>query len=170
MNQEPCKFITNETFALLAKEAAISPRKRMNKNFHVAMDETVQRMIVSVEESSYVRPHRHIGKDKWELFVLLKGAITIFLFNEDGKIIDKIDLGEKTTYKGIEIPPRQFHSLVALENGSAFLEIKQGPYTPFTAKNFPEWAPEEGSSEAVSMPDLLRVAAVGDQLPFSAFE
>jgi hypothetical protein len=48
---------------------------------------------------------------------------------------------------GVEIPERTYHTLISLETGSVAYEIKAGPYTPLTAKDFAPWAPAEGNPE-----------------------
>ena len=49
--------------------------------------------------------------------------------------------------KGAEILPKVWHTYIALQEGSAVYEIKEGPFVA-TEKIFAEWAPEESTKEA----------------------
>ena len=47
-----------------------------------------------------------------------------------------------------ELPPGTWHSLVALEPGTVWFEVKAGPYAPPPPADVAAWAPAPGSPEA----------------------
>ncbi len=133
----------------LQQQAKESPRRRAHRNIHGDLDEPVQRLLIAIEPDSYVRPHRHLEVAKWELFLVLKGRIAVLIFDNDGRIEQRVVLSPQGGQVGLEIPPGVWHGVVALESGSVFLEVKPGPYTPLIDRDFAAWAPHEGSAACV---------------------
>lgn len=129
------------------QKAVQLPRLRKNHNFHHEDSAIVQRLINAMEPGTYIQPHKHEKPDKTEYFLVLRGRIAVFEFDETGKIIDHVMLGGDTGNYGVEIAPGTYHSLISLENGSVAFEIKEGPYDPDNAKSFAQWAPPEGSKD-----------------------
>ena len=132
----------------LSQKAKNAPRKRMNHNFHQTSEDLLNRMLNAMEPATYVRPHKHENPDKREAFVILKGSFLIISFDEQGHITDHVLLSRESGVYGLEIPPRTYHTLICLEEGSVLYELKDGPYIPQTDKIFAPWAPEEGSPNA----------------------
>lgn len=138
-------------------QANQSQRKRKNYNFHKDENDLLQRMLNVLNISTYARPHKHENPDKREVFVILKGKIAVLEFNDSGKIIDYIILSQKTGNYAVEIIPKTWHSIIALENNSVVYEIKDGPYDSNTDKVFPDWAPEETNKTSVGYLNNLLV-------------
>jgi|GEM_PF-85565 len=130
------------------KKSRQSSRKRANYNFHAAFDAPIQRMLNVAQPGTYVRPHKHENPDKIEVFVIIKGRALIVEFDEKGNTIDHFVLSPKEGNHAVEIPPRVWHSFIALEPDTALYEVKEGPYNKDNDKNFAVWAPEEGSETA----------------------
>jgi len=53
------KQIDNKLLDDLTAKAVTSPRKRAHHNLHDALEDPVQRLCVSIEPGTYIRPHRH---------------------------------------------------------------------------------------------------------------
>ena len=132
-----------------SQKARISPRLRMNYNFHSGPEDTLQRMLNAMEPGTYIRPHKHEHPDKREVFFALKGTLCVVEFEDDGQIRDYTLLSPGADCVGAEIPERTFHTVISLETGSVAYEIKDGPYIPIEDKNFAAWAPPEGTTEAM---------------------
>jgi len=130
---------------VLAK-ASVAERKRSNFNFHKIPGDTLQRMLNVMNTGTYVRPHKHEDPDKREAFIILEGKVAAIEFDESGNPVQCIVMDPKKKVYGCEIEPRKWHSLICLENNSVLYEIKDGPYSPITDKDFASWAPIEGSS------------------------
>ena len=158
------KTIDHETLAGLVESARQSPRRRSHLNLHPQLDDPVQRLLAAMEPDSYVRPHRHSQAGKWECFSVLHGSFYVFIYDEHGRILDKHILhaqGKGT--KIIELPPGCWHSLLCLESGSVFFEVKPGPYTETEDKDFAAWAPAEQTPAVAKFIDWLQRAEAGDQ-------
>lgn len=132
----------------LTEAARLSPRLRANYNFHPHNDFPAHRLLIAIEPGSYVPPHRHQDPNKDETFVILRGRIGLIVFDEAGAVLETHVLAPGSALLGADIPHGTFHSLVALESGSVFLEAKSGPYRPVSAGEVAEWAPRESDAGA----------------------
>lgn len=141
-------IISEDLLNATTKKAQASPRKRVNHNFHKSYDDLVQRLLNAVEPGTYLRPHKHENPDKTEIFIILRGKVLIIEFDDDGEVRDHVILDNNAGKIGVEIPPRVWHSFIALEGNSVLYEVKEGPFVEKGAKFFAEWAPEERTREA----------------------
>lgn len=141
-------LINERLLDTLSQEAKEHPRKRKNHNFHASLADPINRMLNAVEPESYVCPHKHENPDKREVFILLRGRMAVFYFDETGTVTESVVLDHDEGSYGIEIPPGMWHTLVALSSDTVVYEIKDGPYRVEDDKHFAEWAPQEGSPEA----------------------
>jgi cupin fold WbuC family metalloprotein len=139
--------ITNDFIDKPSVEAKASPRLRMNYNFHPRHEDPLHRMLNAMEPGTYIQPHKHENPDKFEVFLALRGRFVVFTFDNNGNIVEHAILDARQGKYGVEIPEKTYHTLLSLEEGSVAYEIKEGPYTVTTAKNFAPWAPAEGSPE-----------------------
>jgi len=139
-------------------EALQSPRRRKNRNFHPADDFPAHRLLNAMEPGSYIAPHRHLADDKDETFVVLRGRLGLVLFHNDGIVRHSFELKPGGPAMGADIPHGTWHTVVALEPATVFLEAKAGPYRPFTAEEKAAWAPAEGEPAAAAY--LARLAAM----------
>jgi cupin fold WbuC family metalloprotein len=136
--------INQELLQSQEKKAAESPRKRAMHIFHKTMDDTLQRMINTMQPGTYLRPHKHEDPDKREVFIVLTGKFVIIEFDDEGNIRDHMVLDPKTNQFAAEIDARVFHSVICLGPNSTAYELKDGPYNPIDDKNWASWAPKEG--------------------------
>lgn len=149
------KTIVNST----SQKAKESKRRRMNYNFHPTLDDLLQRMLNAIEPGTYIQPHKHENPDKTEVFMVLQGKILVLEFDDVGNIIDKELLDASQGRWATEIPPRTWHTIISLEEGSVAYEIKNGPYSPIDDKNFASWAPKEGDDGvAFYLQNLIRLS------------
>lgn len=143
------KLITHKLLDETSRKAKTNKRFRMNYNFHDSLDDAIHRMLNALEPETYVRPHKHENPEKQEIVLLLKGSLIIFIFDEDGSILEKIELSQASGNIGLEIPKRCWHSLLVLEKNTIIYEIKDGPYTPVQDKDFASWSPQDDDTEGV---------------------
>lgn len=151
----------------LTAVAAASPRKRAHHNIHPKLDDPVQRLCVAIEPGTYIKPHRHADPLTWEIFIMLRGSAVFLAFDERGRVLERIVLAAAGPVRAIEIPEGSWHTIVSLERGSVFFEVKQGPYRAPMAGNSAAWAPAEGASESAQFESWYRTAQVGDSPPLS---
>jgi cupin fold WbuC family metalloprotein len=143
----------------LAAKAADSPRRRAHFNIHPSNDDLLQRFLVVGEADTYFRPHRHLTKA--ELALVLRGRIRVVTFDDDGRVLDRQDIGEGTGRFAYEAPSGTWHTLVPVGGPIAFFEVKLGPYDPATAADFAQWAPVEGEGSVPRFQQWLREAQAG---------
>ena len=127
-----------------------SPRLRMNYNFHEHLDDPVNRLLNALEPGTYLRPHRHLNPKKDEIFLLLRGRIAVFLFDNKGEITQTQILDPKEGVYGAEIKAGTWHGLLVLESGSVIYEIKEGPFAPLAPENFAPWSPAPEDTKGVA--------------------
>ncbi len=143
------KLIDEKLLDATMLKAQQSPRLRMNYNFHDSLDDPINRLINAMEPGTYLRPHRHKNPDKTEIFLLLRGKVALFLFDDIGIITEQHLLNPKNGVYGGEIPAYVWHTLLVLEPGSVIYEVKQGPFKPLSPENMAPWSPEPEDTEGV---------------------
>jgi len=157
------KLISQTLLDELAVKAATSARRRTHYNLHASPADLVQRFFVVADRGSYFRPHRHTTRA--ELALIVRGRLDLITFDGHGRITARFALGEGTGNLAYESAPGSWHTVIAGIDGTAFLEIKEGPYHPETASEFASWAPAEGDPAAAQFLEWARNAAPGDMAP-----
>lgn len=109
-------------------QTKVSPRLRMNYNFHQSLEHKCHRMLNAVEPGTVVPIHRHPTKD--ESFVILRGKVRVTTHNDDGTIIEDVVLRQEGGNYGVDIRKNVWHKLESLESGSVIFECKEGPFVP----------------------------------------
>ena len=146
----------------MTTKAAASPRRRTHFNIHASADDPVQRFLVVADRPSYFRPHRHLSKS--ELALVIRGRFDLITFDASGVVTARDVVGDGAGF-AYEMPPATWHTLIAQEDGGAFLEVKQGPYDPAAAVEFAPWAPPEGDASVPAFMLWLRTAQLGAAAP-----
>jgi cupin fold WbuC family metalloprotein len=142
------QLITESLFDEIAGRARVSPRRRMNHNFHAAPEDNPHRMLSVLLRGTYVRPHRHVTPPKSEAFLPLTGSVGIVTFDDEGNVIERYRLDALGPVRGIDLPAGIWHTVLALTDESVCYEVKPGPWEPASDKDFAAWAPAEGTPEA----------------------
>lgn len=125
------KIISQQILDDVHAQAKTSPRLRMNYNLHETMDESVHKLVNSLQPETVMPIHRHLHPPKKETFVMLSGALELKIYNDDGSIRESHILSRESGNLVAEILPDEWHSFSVLEPDTAILEIKPGPYLPF---------------------------------------
>ena len=133
-----------------------SPRRRVVQPFHRDESATLQRMFNAVQPDSYIPPHRHLDPPKAESWIVLRGALAFFTFDDAGTIEECLEIRAGGDIFGVDLEPGVYHTFLALEPDTVVYEVKSGPYTAANDKAFPAWAPSEGSPEASAYLAALR--------------
>lgn len=137
------QLIDHDLFSATLAQAEQSPRKRANFNFH-QYRETYQRFLNVLNYGSYVCPHKHTSPPKAETFLILRGELAFFIFDESGQPQQIHRLSENGPVYGLDIQPDVWHCLLCLSEQAVCFEGKTGPYDPNEDKIFADWAPQEG--------------------------
>jgi cupin fold WbuC family metalloprotein len=123
-----------------------SSRRRVIQPFHRDETSDLHRMFNAVQPDSYIPPHRHLDPPKAESWIVLRGALAFFTFDEHGKVEECLEIRAGGPVFGVDLEPGVYHTFVALEPDTVVFEVKSGPYSPTSDKSFPEWAPREGAN------------------------
>ncbi len=132
--------------ATLAK-ARSSSRLRANHNFHPTDDDDFHRFLNAFVRGTYVAPHRHVTPAKPENFTVLRGELACFVFDDEGRVIERVVLGRKGR-RGIDLAGGLWHAVLPVTAEAVCFEVKPGPWDPKTDKEFAPWAPREGDPAA----------------------
>lgn len=122
------EIIDNNLMNEVSEQAKVSPRLRMNYNFHQSLDDLCHRMLNALEPATEVPIHHHPDKD--ETFVILRGKIRVTTYNDDGTVAESVILSQEDGCYGVNIPKNVWHTLEALEPYSCIFESKQGLFVP----------------------------------------
>jgi len=158
------RIVTSNALEMLSHRAGRSARGRANLNLHPRLDDPVQRLFNAVQPGSYVRPHRH-GGARWEAFVAIAGRAAILTFDGSGRVLERVELAPDGPVVAAEVAGGGWHTLAAMKAGTVLLELKPGPYSPITDKDFAPWAPAEGDPFSADLERWFRTAGPGDTAP-----
>ena len=122
------KIIDKNLLDEVSAQAKVSPRLRMNYNFHQSLEDKCHRFLNAVEPGTEVEIHRHPTKD--ESFVLLRGKVRVTTYNDDGTVKDSVELCPSEGRYGVNIPKGVWHNIEVKETDSVFFECKEGPFVP----------------------------------------
>ena len=120
-------IINDELLNDLSEEARENVRLRKNFNLHKSENDDVQRLLNALEPGTVMPIHRHTHTE--ETYMLLRGALKVFFYNNDKQLMDTFDLNPLKGKYGIHIPTGQWHSLEVIEQGTVIFEVKKGPYS-----------------------------------------
>lgn len=138
-------LINTELIQRVVKGSQQSPRGRIIQPLHKDHSAPLHRMLNGMQPNSYVQPHRHLHPPKAESIIVLQGAIKCFIFSIDGQIEHVCTIAADSSLFGVDSEPGVYHTFLATEKDTVLFEVKPGPYSPATDKDFASWAPAEGS-------------------------
>ena len=105
-------------------------------------------MCIILRKGIYIRPHKHLKKA--ESFHVIEGTANIVIFDEEGKILEAIEVsdyssGKKFYYKIYE---PYYHTVCVTSSFLVFHETTSGPFNKSDTAYAP-WSPEEKDAVAV---------------------
>jgi cupin fold WbuC family metalloprotein len=148
------RAFTFDQFVDLHGQAKASPRQRQHLNIHASHEASFQRLFIAFGLDSYVRPHRHHLVPKDETMIAAQGLLGVLVFDDAGQVVQQLKLGtERHAAPGVgpvvDMPSGTWHTVLALTPDAVLLEGKAGPFDPQGPREFADWAPEEGTTEAL---------------------
>lgn len=157
-------ILSNTFLKTLNQSAMKNARQRQNFNLHQSYSDQCQVLINSIASDSYIRPHRHSLDKKQEYIFWISGDLAVFIFTDEGQIKSQTRLGSgEFAARGVKVEYWEWHTVVSLEDNSAILEVKSGPFEPSSAKEFALWAPAEVTKKSRNYLDNLKQLAVSDK-------
>lgn len=157
--------ISRRQLDALLSDAKSNPRKRLNLNIHPELNDPFQRFFNVMHPGTYVRPHRHEGDNRWELFVIVQGEALVLEFDDQGRIVERHVLNPLTGNVAVEISSGSWHSLAITKPDTIMFECKPGPYQKVTDKDFASWAPDEAAADKQLFIDWYARAEIGSMPP-----
>jgi cupin fold WbuC family metalloprotein len=117
-----------EAIDFLKGQARSSPRKRARICAHSNNDDAIHEMVIAISSSSYIRPHRHVGKS--ESFHVIDGSVDVVMFDDDGAITDVVKLGDLNSGRSFyyRISESRFHMPLARTEMLVVHEVTNGPF------------------------------------------
>ena len=122
------KILNSTLLDAVTQQAKESTRLRMNYNLHENLDAKAQKLLNALEPGTQLPIHRH--QNTSETYILLRGKLKVFFYNENKEIDNSIILDLSVGNFGVDIPAGQWHTLEVLETGTVIFEVKDGPYSP----------------------------------------
>jgi cupin fold WbuC family metalloprotein len=118
----------DEEIAFVKRTALASPRKRARICAHKSNDDALHEMIIAIAASSYIHPHRHI--EKAESFHIIEGEVDVPVFDEDGAVVDVIELGGPGSGRRFyyRLSHSAFHTLLIRSESLVVHEVTNGPF------------------------------------------
>ncbi|MFC1559508.1 WbuC family cupin fold metalloprotein [Candidatus Margulisiibacteriota bacterium] len=146
-NKEDIFAVTPKMVDEIKKKAKASPRKRFRLCLHHSVEHQTHEMLIVFHKDTYMPPHRH-PKGKSESYHVIEGSMTVFFFDDNGKMIDKIDMGQYGGNKPFlyRLSDSIWHMPVPTSEWLVFHETYSGPFVKDDDVEFPSWAPKEGDN------------------------
>lgn len=108
------KIIGKDIINEVHKRVKELERLRMNYNINESLYEGIYKLINSLQPETVMPIHRHFYLVKKETFVLLQGALEVFKYNGDKKIIEKCLMNKENGDVICEIMSEEWHSFNVL--------------------------------------------------------
>ena len=121
------KVVDEKLLNKVSEEAKASPRLRMNYNFHEDLGDKCQRLLNALEPGTVMPIHHHKVD---EMFVVLRGRLNVTIHNDEGEVIQSVELSPSLGNYAVNIKAGEWHSLTCEEPNTVIMEVKEGPYVP----------------------------------------
>jgi cupin fold WbuC family metalloprotein len=124
----PIIRLGGEDVDFLKRQASLNPRGRARICAHSDNEDAVHEMVIAISSSSYIRPHRHIGKS--ESFHIVEGSVDIVMFDDGGGIADVIELGDRNSGRDFfyRLSESRFHMPLSRTDVLVIHEVTNGPF------------------------------------------
>ncbi len=143
--------VDRESINHLKIKADQAPDRRYRLCLHRSSEDTLHQSAMAFCKDAYIRPHRH-PKGKTESYQIIEGEMTVYFFDEEQKVIRKIEMGERTSGKTFfyRLDTTTWHMPVPQSQFVVFLETNLGPYRKNVDVEFADWSPMDTDKTAVS--------------------
>ena len=149
VTQDDIAKINRGDIEWLKAQASKNPRERVRLCAHLDTKDAVHEMLIVHKEGTYIRPHKHPGKT--ESFHLIEGALDIVIFQDSGKIIEHVQMGDFASGNRFfwRLSNSLYHTVIPRSQTVVFHETTSGPFDPATSKLDASWSPEEDENDAI---------------------
>lgn len=125
-------------------------RKRSRVCIHLSNKSKTNEMLICLRKKSFIPPHIH-PNGKTESYHVIKGSMSVFLFDKNGNCQKKIEMGAITSGKSFyyRMNKSYYHMPVATSNYCIYHETYSGPFNKKKDVIFPLWSPKENNINGV---------------------
>lgn len=134
--------VNEEWLTRLKQEAQSSPKKLSRLCMHTSADDIVQEMILAFTKDCLIAPNSAFGKS--ESLTVIEGEMLLVLFNEEGTITDRIEMGPIGSNKAFmyRLCSASWHTMIPLSQCVIVHECIEGPFVK-SEVSLPAWIPTE---------------------------
>jgi cupin fold WbuC family metalloprotein len=149
-SEESIEEVGPERLRELEERASASPRGRFRLCLHGSVDDRVQEMVNVFLKRTYIRPHRH-PDDKAESYHVIRGEMTVFVFDEHGGVERRIEMGsaEQGKVPLYRLRSGRWHAPIPTSETVIFHEVYTGPFDRERDVEEAAWSPEESDAEGI---------------------
>ena len=142
-NKESLVYLNKNIINKLIKLANNSDLSRSRMCIHKKNSDKTNEMIIALKRGSYIRPHIHPNL-KSESYHVIKGYMTVFVFNKRGDLKKKIKMGEANTKFNFyyRMSKGFYHMPIATSNFCIYHETYSGTFIKKKDVIFPRWSPD----------------------------
>lgn len=131
------------------KTISLHERRTARISMHSNPQNEFHNMIIAHHKNEYVRPHKHLSKA--ETYHIIDGSMKIFVFDENGKVLNFAILDENNNFL-YRFEKQYFHCFVPLSDTVLFHESKIGP---FIREGDSIWAPFAPDGSIIQEVDIF---------------
>lgn len=155
--------LVNVTTDLISELQSIANKEQRNSRvlLHASNQDLVHEMIIFQHFRNFFPPKKHINKMK--SFKIHVGELAIFIFDEDGKVIDlsKLDGKKNLMYR---VGPGHYHMDIPLTQQTIHFETTTGPFLGDLDNIIPPWFSKlEDDEEKMNFHDNLIKSYIHNQ-------
>ena len=142
--------ITPKIIKDLKKRTLASKNSRFRLCMHHSNSDQTQEMIIVFHKGTFMPPHRH-PKGKSESYHIIEGAMIVYFFNDEGKVIKEIEMGSINHNKTCvyRLSNSIWHMPLPVTEWLVYHETYSGPFEKSYDVEFPVWAPKEEDKNEV---------------------
>jgi cupin fold WbuC family metalloprotein len=131
-----------QDIAFLKKNVQHNERKRIRLCTHQDVHDQLHEMLIVLSQDTYIRPHKH--QNKSESFHIIEGIIEVVVFDELGKVLKVIPMGDYTSGRKFyyRLAEPSYHTVLIRTDMAVFHETTNGPFNQ-NDTDFATWAPNE---------------------------
>jgi cupin fold WbuC family metalloprotein len=138
---DPIVQVDRADIEAMVARAEQNPRRRIRLCAHKDTRDTLHEMLIVHTSDTYVRPHKHLTKS--EAFHIISGTVDVVLFDEVGKIVAVVPMGDYASGRKFyyRLADPLYHTLLVRTAQIIFHEITSGPFDRADTL-FAPWSPE----------------------------
>jgi len=144
---DPIVQVDRADIEAMVARAEQNPRRRIRLCAHKDTRDTLHEMLIVHTSDTYVRPHKHLAKS--EAFHVICGTFDVVLFDEAGKIVAVVPMGDYASGRKFyyRLADPLYHTLLIHSDRIVFHEITNGPFDRADTL-FAPWSPDIDDGDA----------------------